>query len=97
MYSRSRRRTRVDAARLTRLYLDSLRPLIHVDEAIVELATTLFEQYRGIQAMDAELAAASIRHQAEALVSGNRGFRRIDGLNHWQPDSAELQVVLQQI
>ena len=74
LHIRSRRLGRPDAVATARSFAHLLSPLLIVDEAALERGMGLFERHEGLGAFDAVLAAASIDHGADALVSADRAF-----------------------
>jgi predicted nucleic acid-binding protein len=74
LHIRSRRLGRPEAAATARNFAQLLSPLLVADEAALERGVGLFERHDGLGAFDAVLAAASIDHGADALVSADRAF-----------------------
>jgi uncharacterized protein len=62
----------------------------------LNLGLELFEQYPALGAFDAVLAAVALNRGAEALVSADRGFGQVAGLNWIGPATTDLVRLLQQ-
>jgi predicted nucleic acid-binding protein len=90
----SRRRSRRLAAKYARGYATLLAPLLSPTESVLEAGLRLFERHSGLDAFDAVLAAAAIEVGAQALVSADRGFRGIRGLDHVEPLSPAFDALL---
>jgi predicted nucleic acid-binding protein len=90
----SRRRQRAGAVSLARSYVDLLSPLIEIGAEDLELGFRLFERHAALGAFDAVLAAAAIRLEVEALVSGDSAFASVPKLAFVALDSAELDGLL---
>src|SRR5712691_6021840 len=82
---RARRFPRKDAASVGRNYARLLAPLLAVDEEMLDRGLELFQRYSQLGAFDAVLAAVALAHEAEALVSADRGFADIPRLRHVGP------------
>ena len=54
----------------------------------------LLDEPRYLGASDAVLAAVALAHGAEALVSADRAFTGIDGLNHVVPGEGGFEALL---
>jgi uncharacterized protein len=79
MRIRSRRRSRADAAELTRRYAEAF-DIIPVTGDDLVLGSELFVRYPALGAFDSVLAAVALNRRAEALVSADRAFAGIDSL-----------------
>jgi predicted nucleic acid-binding protein len=90
---RARRRTRQDAVNLTRLYATALNPIV-TTAADLDAGLALFERYPDLGAFDAVLAAVSIAHGAEALVSADRAFASVAELAWVDPGTRALDRLL---
>ncbi len=91
---RGRRRDRTDAAELTQAYIDLLAPLLLIEEVHMREGMRLFERYPELGSFDAVLAAATLAASAEALVSSNRAFSRVQGLIHMDPATPAIEPFL---
>lgn len=87
---RARRRSRQDAAGLTRQYLDAF-DLLQTTPEDLRRGLALFEQHHELGAFDCVLAAVAMGHDAQALVSADRGFSSIPGLAWLDPASPEVE------
>jgi predicted nucleic acid-binding protein len=94
VHVRARRRTRSDAAKLGRAYVDVLSPLLTIDSQILSAGLRLFERAKRVGSFDAVLAAATIATEAEALVSADRAFDEIRALTSWEPSGPEVAKLL---
>jgi uncharacterized protein len=90
---RARRRTREDAANLTRLYSTALGPIV-TTAADLDAGLSLFELHPELGAFDAVLAAVAIAHGAEALVSADGAFAAIPGLVWIDPATPAVDSLL---
>ena len=91
---RARRRSRRDAVRIGRDYAALLAPLLTVDERDLERGLGLFDRHEALGSFDAVLAAAALRHEAEALVSADRAFGDVRSLRHIDPATPALEALL---
>ncbi|MGI8628318.1 MAG: type II toxin-antitoxin system VapC family toxin [Geodermatophilaceae bacterium] len=80
LHVRSARRSRTDAAALTRDLALACDPLLPVDRSDLTLAVELFEVHPPLDAFDALLAAVGVRAGVDALVSADRAFGVVEGL-----------------
>ncbi len=80
LHIRSRRLGRRDAAATARSFAQLLSPLLVVDDEALDRGVSLFERHERLGAFDAVLAAASIRHEADALVSADQAFSAVPRL-----------------
>jgi hypothetical protein len=94
VHVRARRRDRHDAAVRGRELLRLLGPLIGPGDAELGVAMGLFEQYDGLGMFDAVLAATAILMGADALISADRAFAAIRGLNHFDLAGPEVQRLI---
>lgn len=90
---RARRRSRADAARLARRYVIALRPLSATAEDL-ERGLDLFERHPALGAFDALLAAVTLGHRAEALVSADQAFGSVAGLPWIDPSTAAVDRLI---
>ena len=84
------RRPREQADRLARDVARAAAPLVPALERDVPVALAMFTEYPRLDAFDCLLAAVVMREGAEGLISADRGFSTVPGLN-WI-DLAELDV-----
>jgi predicted nucleic acid-binding protein len=87
---RARRRGRRDAATQAAAFAELLAPLLPVTHDEVGPALELFERHPQLDAFDAFLAAAALAQDARALVSADRAFAAIAGLQHIMPGTPEF-------
>ncbi len=90
---RARRRGRHDASVLAHEYASLLQPLIVLDELDLKRGLDLFEEQDRLGAFDCMLAAAVTRRGAIGLVSADRAFAAVPGLQTFDPAS-DLDRVL---
>jgi len=90
---RARRRDVADAAALGRDYAELLSPLLVVGREQLDRGLALFESVPGIGAFDAVLAATAIDADAVRLVSADRAFSGIEGIDHVFPDAEGIARV----
>jgi hypothetical protein len=88
---RARGRSRADARRIRRRYLELLSPVVLVEERDVRTGLDLLQRHHALGAFDAVLAAVAINRAAEALISTDAGVR---GLRHVDPATPELDRLL---
>lgn len=84
---RARRRDRADAATLARDYAELLSPLLLVGRDQLEAGLDLLATTPGVGAFDSVLAASALDADARAIVSADRGFSAIAGVEHVFPDA----------
>lgn len=89
-----RRRPRSDAARYALRYAALLAPLAVVGSTELEDGLRLFEQYAGLGAADAVLAATAQASQAQALVSADRAFADVDDLRFIELGSSDFERLI---
>jgi uncharacterized protein len=94
VHVRGRRSGREDAAKLGRRLKTALSPLLVVGEDELDQGLRLFERHRDLDAFDAVLAAAALRHEADALVSADRAFAGVPKLRHVDPATPALDELL---
>jgi predicted nucleic acid-binding protein len=90
---RARRRSREDAAELTRLYAEALT-VLETSPDDLGRGLDIFLKHKQIGAFDAVLAGVAIRYDVQALVSADRAFGEIDGLRHVDPATPRLGRLL---
>jgi uncharacterized protein len=91
---RAQRRPRSDAVTLARQFAELLGPLVPVIASDLEKALQLFQRYEALGAFNALLAAAALRAESDALVSGDSAFGRVPGLRFVSLGSAELDSLI---
>lgn len=91
---RARRRTREDAANLTRLYSVALDPIV-TTAADLDAGLSLFEHHPELGAFDAVLAAVALAHGADALVSADGAFAAVPELTWINPATAAVDSLLE--
>jgi len=89
----SRRRARPTATALGESYVEVLRPLLVVSERTLRAGLTLFAQRERLGAFDSVLAAVALE-QGATLVSADRAFAEIGGLDLVVPDDAGVAGLL---
>lgn len=94
VHVRARKRGRTGAAALGRDYVELFSPLLTVSDADLVRGLTLFEDVERLGAFDAVLAATAVAVSATALVSADRAFRAITGLEHVIPDEPGITELL---
>ncbi len=90
---RSRRRPRGNAADLARTYVQLLAPLLSPTDDELEDGLDLFESLAELGSFDCVLAAVCVRRSA-TLVSADRGFKSVPGLDCLDPASPVLAALL---
>jgi predicted nucleic acid-binding protein len=90
---RSRRRPRANAVALARAWLAGLY-LIAIEPEDVDRGLTIFESTPRLGSFDCVTAAVALNRRAKALVSADRGFGDVPGLNWVVPSSQALQSLL---
>lgn len=91
---RSRRRSRREAVDHARSYASLLAPLLEVGRDDLLRGLRLYERHHRLGAFDAVLAAAALRLDADALVSADRAFADVRGLNAVTPGSPAFDELL---
>ena len=94
MHVRARRRNRADAAALARDYAELLSPLLLVDRPQLHRGLVLFEAVTNLGAFDSVLAAATLSAAATHLVSADRAFSEVEGLDTVEPDAAGIATLV---
>ena len=94
VHVRARRRDRQDAVGLGRDYAELLAPLLTISATELSAGLALFERVDDLGAFDAVLAAAAIAADADAVVSADRAFAAVPGLNHVFPDANGVATIL---
>jgi predicted nucleic acid-binding protein len=83
---RARRRGRTDASALARHFIDLLTPLVQPDESDLARGLEIFERHDALGSFDAILAAIVLeRDHLSGLMSADRAFSAIPGLDHLDP------------
>ncbi|MEO7196944.1 MAG: type II toxin-antitoxin system VapC family toxin [Solirubrobacterales bacterium] len=91
---RARRRDAKDAAALARDYAELLSPLLVIGREQLDQGLSLFETVSELGSFDAVLAAAALDADAAAVVSADRGFAAVGGLDHVFPDARGVAALL---
>lgn len=91
---RARRTDRRDAARAATDYAELLDPLITVQRHHLVAGLTVFERHPSVGAFDAVLCAVALEAAADAVVSADRAFADVTGLNHVIPDDTGITRLL---
>jgi len=94
VHVRARRRPHPDAVELGRAYLTLLKPLVDVPDTAVDDALDLLGEHASLGAFDAILAATSRRSGCEAIVTADRAFAEIDGLEVVFPNQGGIDGLL---
>ena len=94
VHIRARRRGRSDAAALGREYADLLGPLTPVSASDLRTGLALFESIDGLGAFGAVLAAATRSANVGTLVSADRAFAQVSGIDHVFPDASGVATLL---
>lgn len=92
---RARRRSRRDAAEVTRRFQVLLGPLLRVDEEDLASGLDLFLHLDDVGAFDAVLAAATRRSGADALVTADRALAQVPGLVVLDPAREDFLTALE--
>jgi uncharacterized protein len=90
---RARRRPRTDAAGLASKYVTLLSPLLVVATEDLTQGLELWRRHERLGSFDAVLAATCVRHGA-TLVSADRAFSRIRGLDFVVPDQKGVRTLI---
>ncbi len=91
---RARRRTRRDAVNLARNFVATLTPLLVPTTDDLARGLVLFEEHADLDCFDAVLAATCLSRGVTALVSADRAFADVAGLNRVDPSGPELNQLL---
>lgn len=91
---RARRRDRADATALARSFAELLSPLLVVGRDQLDAGLRMFHSTPGLGAFDAVLAASAIEADAAAIVSADRAFALVEGINHVFPDAEGVAELL---
>lgn len=86
VHVRAQRRGRADAVLLGGAFATLLAPLIEVTADDLRRGLTLYERSEDLSAFDAVLGATAIGHGATAIVSADRAFAELHGIDHVVPD-----------
>lgn len=90
---RARRRSRQDAAELTRRYADALT-VVETSRDDLDRGLDLFTRHPALGAFDAVLAGVALLRDARALISADRAFATVPGLHHVDPATRSLDRLL---
>ncbi len=91
---RARRRDRADATALARSFAELLSPLLVVGRDQLDAGLRMFHSTPGLGAFDAVLAASAVEADAAAIVSADRAFALVEGINHVFPDAEGVEGLL---
>lgn len=91
---RARRGGRDDAVRLASAYADLLGPLTVTRESHLRAGLELWRRHQAVGCFDAVLAAVAVDIPASIVVSAEKGYGTIEGLDHLLPDDAGMAVLL---
>lgn len=91
---RARRRGRDDAGRLASAYADLLGPLNVTRDSHLRAGLELWRRHPEVGCFDAVLAAVAVDIGASTVVSADRGFATIEGIDHSVPDDDGMAVLL---
>lgn len=94
VHVRARRRGRSDAAALGLEYVDLLGPLVPVSVSDLRAGLVLFASIDELGAFDSVLAAATKSANADTLVSADRAFSQVSGIEHVFPDARGVSTLL---
>lgn len=87
---RAHRRGRTDASALSRHFIDLLTPLVQPDESDLARGLAIFERHDALGSFDAVLAAIVLeRDHLSGLMSADRAFSAIPGLDHLDPGAGQ--------
>ena len=92
---RARRRGRADAVQLASSFADLLAPLIPVQEPQLRAGLELWRRHDEMGCFDAVLAAVALDVGASSIVSADRAFATVQGVDHTMPDEAGVAALLQ--
>jgi predicted nucleic acid-binding protein len=84
VHVRSRRRDRAEAVARAEAFVELLSPLVVAEEAHLRTGLALFGATSRLGPFDSVLAAIALAHGA-SLVSADRAFSGVPGLNHVIP------------
>ncbi len=87
---RARRRGRTDAAQLAMAASVVLSPLLQPDIDDLGAAMELWETQPDLGAFDAVLVATARRVDARAIVTADRSFVTVAGINVWDPAAPDF-------
>lgn len=93
VHVRGRSRGRDDAVARARSYAALLGPLLTSEQAHLEEALPIYQASASVGMFDAVLAAVCVSRGA-TLVSANRAFATISGLDHVVPSTTEVDRLL---
>ena len=92
---RARRRGREDAVQLASSFADLLAPLVAVQEPQLRAGLELWRRHAEMGCFDAVLAAVALDVGASSIVSADRAFATVQGVDHTMPDEAGVAALLQ--
>jgi len=91
---RARRRGRDDAVQLASSFADLLAPLTHARETHLRAGFELWRRHSEIGCFDAVLVAVARELGASTIVSADRAFGTVQGVEHTIPDEAGVAALL---
>ncbi len=91
---RAWRRDRADAAALARSFAELLSPLLVVGRDQLDAGLFMFRSTSELGAFDAVLVASAVEADAAAIVSADRAFALVEGINHVFPDAEGVTGLL---
>lgn len=91
---RARRRGRQEAAEQAERLQNQLMPLLTTGESDLSAGLRLFTETERLGMFDCVLATAAKHAGAAALVSADRGFAEVSGLEHVLPSDAAIEGLL---
>jgi predicted nucleic acid-binding protein len=91
---RARRRGRDDAVQLASSFADLLAPLTHARDTHLRAGLELWRRHSGIGCFDAVLVAVARELGASTIVSADRAFGTVQGVEHTIPDEAGVAALL---
>lgn len=91
---RARRRSREDAAEITRHFASLLAPLLTVGEQDLHAGLRVFREHARLGSFDSVLIATAQRAGATTIVSADAAFAGVPGIRHVVPDDAGIAALL---
>lgn len=93
---RAHRRDAGDAVSDARDYAELLAPLLTVGREQLDRGLSIFASLSELGTFDAVLAATAIDADARGLVSADRAFAKIKGIEHVLPDAEGITRILRE-
>lgn len=94
VHVRARRTTRREAVQLAGDLQDLLAPLVGVTETHLRSGLAIWERHDQLGSFDAILAAVAIAHDC-SLVSADKAFATVRGLDHVVPDASGVDALIE--